>query len=307
MGLAMKVVVAGGSGFIGSALIPRLHADGHDVILLTRNPDAARPRIGVRAKLEKWNGVNGGLWEAHLDGADAVINFAGEPLDVRRWSPRQKERIISSRVNATLAIVNAMKKAKRRPSVLVNASGVGYYGSVESRSVSEEAPKGNDFLSVVTHQWETAARGAESIGVRTVMLRTAVVLGDNGGALKKLLMQFKLFVGGPLGSGRQWFPWVHRDDLLGAILFAMTNPALVGSVNVVAPESVTMKEFCVALGKALHRPSWAPVPAFLLRLLLGEMSDMVLTGQRAVPKVLERYGFTFKYPQLSSALADILQ
>jgi uncharacterized protein len=303
----MRVVVTGGSGFIGSALIARLGAEGHDVVLLTRNPEAARLKLGAQANIDRWDGKNAGSWEAHIDGADAVVNFAGEPLDAKRWSPQQKERIISSRVNATTAIVNAIEKAKRKPSVLVNASGVGYYGPVENGEVTEEAPRGKDFLSQTTFEWETAARKAEASGVRTVVLRIAVVLGDNGGALKKLLIPFKLFVGGALGSGRQWFPWVHRDDLLGAISFVMENSDMAGPVNVVAPESVTMREFCAALGKVLHRPSWVPVPAFFLKLLLGEMSDMVLAGQRAVPKALERHGFKFKFPHLSSTLADILR
>ena len=303
----MQIVVTGGSGFIGSALIPRLVADGHDIVLFTRNPEAARSKIDRRVKVERWDGKSVGPWESHIDGADAVINFAGEPLDARRWTPRQKERIIGSRVDATSAIVKAMEKAKRKPTVFVSASGVGYYGSVENGNITEDAARGTDFLSETTFQWEKAARGAESLGVRTVILRIAVVLGDNGGALRKLLIPFKLFVGGPLGSGRQWFPWVHRDDLVGVILFALADKNVAGSMNVTAPESVTMKEFCATLGHVLHRPSWAPVPGFVLKIVLGEMSGMVLTGQRAVPRALERYGYKFRFPQLASALSDILK
>jgi hypothetical protein len=254
-----------------------------------------------------WDGKTSGSWESLVDGADAVINFAGESLDAKRWSRTQKERIIDSRVSSTSALVKAMQNAKSKPAVLVSASGVGYYGSVEENEVTEEFPRGSDFLSETTDHWEKAARGAEALGVRTVILRIAVVLGDNGGALRKMLIPFRMFVGGVLGSGRQWFPWIHRDDLVGVVMFALTNAWISGTINVVAPESVTMKDFCTTLGRVLHRPSWAPVPSFVLKAVLGEMSDMVLTGQRAVPKALEHYGYRFKFPQLESALTDILQ
>jgi uncharacterized protein (TIGR01777 family) len=303
----MKIIVTGGSGFIGKALIPRLVAEGHEVVLLTRNPPEARSKVDQRVNFVQWDGKTSDSWESHVDGADAVLNFAGEPLDAKRWSTGQKKRIIDSRVDATTAIVNAIRKASRRPSVLVNASGVGYYGPVETGEITEEHSRGSDFLSETTSQWETAARAAEPLGVRTVILRTAVVLGDGGGALRKLLIPFRLFVGGALGSGRQWFPWIHRDDLVGVILFVLQDKSVSGSVNAVAPESVTMKEFCSALGRVMHRPSWAPVPSFLLKMVLGEMSVMVLTGQRAVPKALQRHEYTFKFPNLSSALSDILR
>jgi len=303
----MKTIVTGGSGFIGSALIPRLVAEGDEVVLLSRNPTAARSKLDSRVKVEPWDGKTTGSWDAHLDGADAVINFAGEPLDAKRWSPAQKDRIIASRLGATNALLRAILNAKKKPAVFVSASGVGYYGPVEEGELAEDSPRGSDFLSEVTSQWEKAAHGAESLGVRTVVLRIAVVLGDNGGALRKLLIPFRLFVGGVLGSGRQWFPWIHRNDLVGVIMFALTNPEVSGTVNVVAPESVTMKGFCTTLGRVLHRPSWAPVPSFVLKAMLGEMSDMVLTGQRAAPKGLEQLGFKFKFPQLESALKDILQ
>ena len=303
----MKIIVTGGSGFIGSALIPRLVAEGHDVVLLSWNPIAARSRLDQRVKVEPWDGKTLASWETHVDGADAVINFAGEPLDVKRWSRTQKERIIGSRVGATSILVKAMQNAKRKPAVLVSASGVGYYGPVEEGEVTEEFPRGSDFLSEVTYQWEKAARSAETLGVRTVILRIAVVLGDNGGALRKMLVPFRMFVGGVLGSGRQWFPWIHRDDLVGVVMFALTNARISGTVNVVAPESVTMRGFCTTLGRVLHRPSWAPVPEFVLKAALGEMSEMVLTGQRAVPQKLEEYGYMFKFLKLESALRDVVK
>ena len=205
----------------------------------------------------------------------------------------------------TGAIVSAIGQARKKPSVLVSASAVGYYGHVEYGDVAETHSKGNDFLAAVCERWEQEARRAEAYGVRVITPRFGVVLEKEGGALKRLLLPFKLFLGGPLGSGKQWFPWVHRDDVIEIISFVLQNPKVSGPVNVTAPEPVTMKEFCTALGKALHRPSWAPVPAFVLRTILGEMSLVVLTGQRAIPKKLLEAGYTFKYPQLTGALSAI--
>jgi uncharacterized protein len=303
----MKIVVAGGSGFIGGVLIPRLVAEGHNVVLLTRSPVGVRRRVDNRVQVEQWDGKTLGVWSSHIESADAVLNFAGESIAGKRWTPAQKQRIIDSRVDATNAIVTAIGRASKKPEVLINASAVGFYGPVENGDVPEEHPRGNTFLSETTDRWEQSARVVRQHGVRLVLLRISVVLGERGGALAKMLLPFRLFVGGPIGTGRQWFPWVHVDDLVNIVLFALSNQSVSGPVNVAAPESVTMKEFCGALGKALHRPSWVPVPALFLKLLLGEMSDMVLTGQRAVPKALERHGFKFKFPHLSSALADILR
>jgi uncharacterized protein (TIGR01777 family) len=303
----MKIVVSGGSGFIGNVLVPRLLAEGHEIVLFTRDPAAARANLDLRVKVERWDGKTLGAWTPHIDGADAVLSFAGESIAGKRWTRIQKQRIIESRVDATNAIVEAIGKAFKRPAVLINASAVGFYGPVESGDVPEDYPRGNTFLSETTDRWEQSARSVERYGVRLVLLRISVVLGERGGALAKMLLPFRLFVGGPIGTGRQWFPWVHVDDLVNTVLFALSNQSVSGPVNVVAPQAVTMKEFCTALGKSLHRPSWVPVPAFFLKLLLGEMSDMVLTGQRAVPKALERHGFKFKFPHLSSALADILR
>jgi uncharacterized protein (TIGR01777 family) len=258
-------------------------------------------------KVILWDGKTAGPWEEEVERADAVVNLAGEPLDARRWSRSQKDRIVRSRVDATGALVQAIKKAARRPAVLVSASGVGYYGPVDEGNVKEDSPRGSDFLSGVTSQWENAAHEAEGAGVRTVVLRTAVVLGEKGGALRKLLIPFRLFVGGPLGSGRQWFPWVHREDFVSIVLHVMKDPSLSGTFNAVAPEAVTMKAFCATLGTVLHRPSWAPVPAFVLKMALGEMSDMVLTGQRAIPFRLQQAGFKFKFPALDQALRDTLR
>ena len=303
----MKIVLTGGTGFIGSALLKRLEREKHNVVLLSRNPDTVVHFKTNFVEIDRWDGKSVGRWAEHVDGAEAVINLAGEPLAAKRWTEIQKARIVSSRVDGAKAIVAAIAGAQKKPSVLVNASAVGYYGNVESGDVTETHARGTDFLAQTCARWEEAARAAEEHGVRVVLLRTGIVLGKDGGALKKMLLPFKLFVGGSLGSGRQWFPWVHRDDVVSAILFALEKVALSGPVNVASPESVTMKEFCKRLGRVMRRPSWAPVPAFVLQIVLGEMSAVVLTGQRVVPGKLEAAGYNFQYPKLDGALEDILR
>lgn len=303
----MNIVLAGGTGFIGQALLEKLLEAKHSVILLTRNPGRARSLAGEFVKVEKWDGKTVGLWAQHIDDSDAVINLAGESIGEKRWTKARKALILNSRVDATKALVAAIAQSKKKPSVLVNQSAVGYYGNVETGDVGELHPKGNDFLADVADRWEQEARVAEALGVRVVTPRCGVVLEKDGGALKKMLIPFKLFVGGPLGSGHQWFPWVHRDDVVGAFLFALDTPKLSGPVNVAAPEAVTMKEFCSALGKTMRRPAWAPVPAFVLRAALGEMSFIVLTGQRVVPKKLLEAGYPFRYRTLDVALQAIFK
>jgi uncharacterized protein (TIGR01777 family) len=301
----MRIVVTGGSGFVGRSLVPRLIAEGHEIVLLSRNPNSARKGVDRRVRVEEWDGKTRGAWSSHIDGADAVLNFAGESIAGKRWTSVQKRRIVDSRVDATNAIVAAIGKASKKPAVLINASAVGFYGPAENGDVPEDHPRGNTFLSETTDQWEVSARSVQQYGVRLVLLRISVVLGESGGALAKMLLPFKLFAGGSIGTGRQWFPWVHVDDLVGAVLFVLSNKDVSGPVNIVAPQAVTMKEFCTTLGKSLDRPSWVPVPGFVLKIALGEMSEMLLTGQRVVPRALERMGYKFKFPHLDSALSDI--
>jgi uncharacterized protein (TIGR01777 family) len=298
----MKIVVAGGTGFIGAPLVRELANERHRVSVLTRNPASVGNHPLVES--EHWDGKTVGPWIHRLDGADAVINLAGELIGGKRWTSQQKERILSSRVDATRALVEGIRRATRKPKVLVSASAVGYYGNVEEGEVTEESPAGDDFLATVCRQWEEEASAAE--GIRVVSPRTGIVLGRDGGALPKLLLPFRLFAGGPLGSGRQWFPWIHRTDLIRILIYALSNEQLRGPVNATAPESIRMKEFCTALGAAMHRPSWAPVPSFILRIALGEMSAIVLTGQNAVPQKLLASGFTFTYTRAAEALRSIL-
>jgi uncharacterized protein (TIGR01777 family) len=300
----MNIVVTGGTGFIGSSLIPLLRLEGHDVVLLTRDPEKAPPVGGVTRV--RWDGVTQGDWAVHVQRADAVINLAGESIGGGRWTPSRKERIVASRINATRALLESIRRGEKRPSLFINSSAVGYYGPVESGDVTEDHPPGRGFLADLCLRWEQQALAVGELGPRVVILRTGVVVGKKGGALERMLPPFRLYAGGPVGSGKQWLPWVHRDDVGGAILFALGNTALSGPVNVVAPESVDMRSFCAALGGALSRPSWLPVPALALRAALGEMADMILTGQRVVPAKLLALGYRFRYPALVPALASVV-
>jgi uncharacterized protein (TIGR01777 family) len=305
----MKIVIAGGTGFIGTELIKSLLEAKHSVVLLTRRPsgipDGLRGHQSSTLSIEVWDGETNGKWQDSIDGADAVINLAGEPIAGKRWTTQQKTRLINSRLNATKIIVEAVGHAKKKPGVLINASAVGYYGGVETGEVTEAASSGNDFLAGLCRQWESEARKVEAYGVRLVLLRTGIALEKHGGALEKMLLPFKLFAGGPMGNGRQWMPWIHLEDEIRIVLFALEEQSLSGPVNVSAPTPVTMKEFATTLGRTIDRPSWAPVPGFVLKIALGEMAGILLTGQKAVPEKLLQHGFTFRYPTLDLALSEI--
>lgn len=303
----MNIVLAGATGFIGQRLVRKLQHEGHSLTLLSRRHSAPEESDLPGIAFAHWDGKTTGDWAKHIDGSDAVINLAGEPIAAKRWTRTQKERILSSRLNATGAIVDAIAKAAKRPEVLINASAVGYYGDVNEGEVTESHSPADDFLGTTCARWEQTAREAERSGVRVVMVRTGIVLEKSGGALKKLLLPFRLFAGGPLGSGNQWFPWIHIDDEVGAIVFALANKVLSGPVNLAAPEPATMREFCRALGQTMGRPSWAPVPGFVLQILLGEMSTMLLGGQKVVPKKLQEAGYRFTFPRLDLALRDVLK
>ena len=295
----MKLVITGGTGFIGSALCARLLELGHFLILFTRAPAPAA--ASADKKWLTWNPGSSGSWEQAIEGVDGVINLAGEPI-ARRWTEKQKEKIASSRIDTTRALVTVIGKAKEKPKFLINGSAVGYYGPRGNETLTEETGPGSDFLSRFCSAWENEAKRAEDYGARVITLRTGIVLGKGGGALAKMLLPFKLFVGGPLGSGEQWMSWIQLEDVIDLILFLLEHPDARGAINVTAPNSVTMNEFCKSLGDVLNRPSWAPVPTFALRLLLGEMADMLLTGQRVLPAQAQKLGYIFKYPTLREAL-----
>lgn len=299
----MKIVIAGASGFIGSMLADQLWADFHELVLLSRHPSA---EVSLPKKQwVSWQAIPGGEWQATLDGADGVINLAGEPIAGKRWSKTQKALLRSSRIDSTRAIVEAIGKAQVKPKFLINGSAVGYYGPCGNEVVTEAAKPGNDFLGQLCAEWEAEARKAEAFGVRVVLLRTGIVLDKGKGALAKMVAPFKMFAGGPLGSGEQWMPWIHIDDELGLIRFLMENSAAQGPINATAPNPVTNEEFSRALGRVLGRPSWASVPASVLSVVVGEMAEMLLNGQRAVPEAATKLGYRFKHDNVLDALGSL--
>jgi uncharacterized protein (TIGR01777 family) len=297
----MNLVISGASGFIGSYLVQHLRGRSHSLKLLTRK----RPEHGFPDGWVLWQPGTSGEWQRFLDGADGVINLAGEPIAERRWSEAQKEKIRSSRITATRALVDAIAEAKEKPKFLISGSAVGYYGPRGDEILTETTKSGEGFLAAVCREWEDEARRAETQGVRVVLLRTGIVLGKGKGALAKMVRPFKFFVGGPLGSGKQWMPWIHIADEVGLIEFLMERPDATGPFNATAPNPVTMEDFCKALGDVLNRPAWATVPASVLTLVLGEMADMLLTGQRAVPQAAQDSGYQFKYPTILEALQSL--
>ena len=294
----MKVVVTGGTGFLGSALVNRLRHDRHDVTVLTRNP---------RAPGEvQWNpAVARGPWTSTIDGADAVIHLAGAPIAEGRWTERRKAAIRDSRVESTNTIVAAIASARRPPGVLSSGSAIGIYGDRGDDTVTEETPPGSGFLAAVCVEWE---RGTLAVppATRLVLLRTGVALDRSGGALPMMAMPFRFFAGGPIGSGRQYVSWIHRDDWVELTCWCVATAAVSGPLNVTAPNPVTNREFARTLGRVLRRPAFIPTPAFALRLALGEMADeMLLSGQRVLPAKALAHGFTFRYPTLEAALREI--
>jgi uncharacterized protein len=296
----MRLVVTGATGFIGRALCAALLQHGHALTLFTRG--APRDANTGTKRWLHWTPGTLRDWDAALDGVDGVINLAGEPIAEKKWSHTQRRRIEKSRIDATQCLVQACAKAKQRPHFLINASAVGYYGPRGDEIATEEAPPGNDFLGQLCQAWEAEALKAEELGMRVARLRTGIVLGPGGGALAKMAEPFKIYMGGPLGSGKQWMSWIQLEDLIRLILLLIDNPLAQGPFNATAPNPVQNKEFSATLGKVLHRPSWAPVPAFVLKLALGEMATMLLTGQRVVPAAAEKLGFNFRHPDLREAL-----
>jgi uncharacterized protein (TIGR01777 family) len=303
----MRTVIAGGSGFLGRPLARRLSADGHDVVILTRGISSTIDNGRVRTV--QWTPDGGsGAWAAELEGAGAVVNLAGESIAGRRWTAAQKGRILDSRRLATRSIVAAIRRADIPPPVLVNGSAVGYYGPHGDDLVTEDARAGADFLAQVCVQWEEEAERASSDHTRIVCIRTGLVLEKDGGALPQMLFPFRIGAGGPVGSGHQYWPWIHRDDWIALVLWAIRSSGTSGPVNATAPEPVTNLEFARALGRAMHRPAFIPAPAFALRLLLGEMADgLLLAGQRAIPQRAQRAGFAFRYAHVDDALRAIFK
>lgn len=300
----MKVAITGATGFVGSRLVEQLQAQGHQPLIFTRNRDAALkafPNVEIIA----YTPTESGEWQEAIANCDGVVNLTGEPIAESRWTPQQKQKILNSRKLSTQKIVEAIAKANPKPSVLVNASAIGYYGTSETATFDETSPSGNDFLAEVCRTWESEAQKVKEAGVRLVILRLGIVLG-NGGALAKMIPPFKLFAGGPLGTGNQWFSWIHRDDLINLIIEALTRTDIEGVLNATAPNPVRMSQLCQTLGETLNRPSWLPVPGFALEALLGEGAQVVLEGQQVLPKRTTSYGFEYQYPNLKQALTEIV-
>ena len=298
----MKIVIAGGSGFLGEPLVQRLLARGDDVAVLTRNP--ANVRTG---RALQWDPPAQGTWSSEVATADAVVNLAGENIAGGRWTDKRKRQLVDSRLNATRAIVEAFRSAPPHRRVFIQASATGFYGDRQDEELDESSSRGAGFLADLVDQWEGAARAADTLA-RLVVLRFGVVLAKGGGALQKMLLPFQLGGGGPIGSGNQWMPWVDRDDVLRMIEWAIDNESARGVYNVTAPQPVRNREFAKTLGRVLRRPALLPAPAFALRLAFGEMADeALLGGQRVFPRRAEREGFRFEAPALEEALRRTLR
>ncbi|MBD2124122.1 TIGR01777 family oxidoreductase [Trichocoleus sp. FACHB-262] len=305
----MKVAIAGATGFVGSRLVERLQAEGHQIVAFSRSRERAEqlfPRtVFSNVEVVSYTPTTPGAWQQAVAGCDGVVNLAGEAIADGRWTESRKQEILSSRQLSTQNIVAAINQANPKPTVLVNASAVGYYGTSETATFDENSAAGKDFLAQVCQTWEAEAQKVKDSGTRLVIVRTGIVLGM-GGALAKMLPPFKLFAGGPIGSGRQWFSWIHREDLVSLILQALTQTDMQGVYNGTAPNPVRMAEFCHVLGEVLNRPSWLPVPDFALEALLGDGAKVVLEGQQVLPKHTLSDGLQYQYPTVKQALSEIL-
>lgn len=296
----MRAVITGGTGFVGSHLCKYLGNNGYSVDVLTRNPDKYKDQGNIKY-------ISYDETESAIDGSDVVINLAGENLFDNKWTDEIKSRILKSRINTTRRVVEAVRKTSKKPNVFISASAVGYYGDNGDKIRTEADPAGSDYLSRVCMQWEEEARKVQGAGVRLVIPRMGIVLEKSGGALDKMLTPFYLFAGGPLGSGKQYFPWIHMDDVCRSMKFAMDTDSLSGVINVTAPNPVTMKEFAATLGKTIHRPSFFKVPEFALKIVLGEAAEALIASLNVHPENLKKAGFKFKYETADEALKEILK
>jgi uncharacterized protein len=305
--MTKKIIITGATGLIGKKLSRALNDRGDEVTVFTRNTDSANKTIPFVKSLVKWNYKNPDEWKNHLDGKDAIVHLAGINLFSRRWNDNFKKEIIESREISTRNLVKSLKDCNKKPQVFISASGVGYYGDGGDKILSEDSSKGNDFLADVCNVWEHESRKADDYGIRNVQVRTGIVLSSEDGALKQMLLPFKLFIGGSLGSGKQWFPWIHIDDIVGIYIHAIDNKNLSGAVNSASPNIVRMKEFAKTLGKVMKRPSLFAVPEFVLRIVVGEAAGTVVTGQRVSEDKLLNSEYKFGFENLEEALAELLR
>lgn len=298
----VKVAITGGTGFIGRALSNFLSRKGWNVYILTRQKREGNQNPNIHYV----------QWDANaktfpLPSVDVVINLAGESLNNKRWTAKQKKHIITSRTHTTKRLIQQLQKLETRPHTFINASAIGYYGTSETKSFTELTKEhGTDFLAHTVEQWEKEASRAESLGIRTIYARFGIVLGQNGGALPKMLLPYRFFIGGTIGFGRQWLSWIHLDDVVRMIHFAIETREMKGALNITSPEPATMKEFGKVISQVMHRPHWLPVPSFVLQTLLGEMSMLVLQGQHVIPHKAVQHGFKHSFPHLKEALQQIV-
>lgn len=301
-----RIIITGATGLIGRELSQKLFGAGHQIIVFTRNVSSAKNILKQDFVYIDWDYRKNDKWIESISSADAIVHLAGINLFSKRWNKKFKEEILVSRKETTKALVDAVKLSQAKPEVFVSASGVGYYGDCGDKLLDENSPAGNDFLAEVCKVWEAEAAEAEQCGVRRVSVRTGIVLSKEDGALKRMLLPFKLFVGGHLGNGKQWFPWIHIDDIVGIYFHAIENQNLSGAVNAASPNICTMKEFAKTLGKVLHRPSLFPVPEVALKIAIGEAGEVVLMSQRVKVNKLLDSGYKFKFENLEEALRNLL-
>lgn len=299
----MRVLVTGATGFIGKRVVNYLLNSGDEVVVLTRNVAEARNKLGEKCHYYEWKETTGTLPpEEAFRGVEGIINLMGEGIAEKRWSEEQKKKIYDSRIMSTGNLIKRIEGLQERPQVFVSASAIGIYGDRGEEEISEESSPAHDFLAKVCIDWEAVANKAKELGLRVVLVRTGVVLGPNGGALKKMLPAFKFGAGGVIGDGHQYMSWIHVDDLAQMYVTCLKNPEVQGAVNGTAPHPVSNKEFTKTLGKTLHRPTIAAVPAFVLKLIFGEMSKVLLAGAKVIPRKIREKNFNFQYPTLDRAL-----
>jgi uncharacterized protein len=305
----MKIAITGATGFVGTHLVKKLAKQGHHLIILTRSSAKANQQFPASSfpnlEIIKYTPTESGKWQEKISGCDGVINLAGEPIAEKRWSEAHKQVLLNSRKIGTEKVVESIKNAPQKPVFLINFSAIGYYGTSETATFDENSHSGNDFLAHICENWEEEANKVKEFGTRLVIIRSGIVLG-NGGALAKMLPAFNLFAGGKIGSGKQWFSWIHIEDLVNLIIEGINRSDMTGVFNGTSPNPVTMDQLCTTLGSILNRPSWLPVPSFVLQLLLGDGAKVVLEGQKVLPNHTLSIGFNYEYPELKEALTNII-
>lgn len=301
-----KIVVTGATGLIGRELCKQLSLRGDELTLFSTNVEKAKTIFPYAKKIVKWTNYDED-YSSHLEGKDAVIHLAGASVAGKRWTENYKKEIYDSRINTTRNLVTSIEKCEQKPEVFISASAIGFYGESSDSILDETSSVGNDFLSHVCADWEKASEQIERLNVRRVIIRTGIVLSVDDGALKKMLLPFKLFIGGPLGNGKQWFSWIHLADIISLYLFLLDNKNIQGIFNAVSPQPVQMKTFSRTLGKVLHKPSLFPVPKFILQFVMGESTSAILASQKVKPEALLNAGYKFKFEKLESALKDLFK